>query len=318
MFFFVVVATSSIAHSQNFDPIRFESTTVAVDLVRPMEFDIAPDGKIFLIELAGEIKLIDPVTRAISSVGKLNVTTEQENGLIGLALDPDFSENQWIYLQYSPPEFKGQHVSRFKIRDQKLDMASEKILFKYEEQRLQCCHHAGSLEFGPDGCLFIGTGDNTNPFNDSQGYAPIDQRKDREPWDAQRTSGNTRNYNGKILRIRPEQDGTYSIPEGNLFPADGSVGYPEIYVMGCRNPWRINVDQETGYLYWGDVGPDAGSDGPRGPRGYDEINQARVAGNFGWPYFIGDNYPYGIVDFATGKIAPPLDPARPINQSVNN
>ena len=96
VFFFVVVATSSIAHSQNFDPIRFESTTVAVDLVRPMEFDIAPDGKIFLIELAGEIKLIDPVTRAISSVGKLNVTTEQENGLIGLALDPGFSENQWI------------------------------------------------------------------------------------------------------------------------------------------------------------------------------------------------------------------------------
>ena len=312
------ILSSSIAYCEGFDPIRFESTTVAVDLARPMEFDIAPDGKIFLIELAGDIKLIDPETRAINSVGKLKVTTEQENGLIGLALDPNFSENQWIYLQYSPPDFKGQRVSRFKIRDHKLDMASEKVLFKYQEQRLQCCHHAGSLEFGPDGCLFIGTGDNTNPFNDSQGYAPIDQRKNREPWDAQRTSGNTRNYNGKILRIRPEQDGTYSIPEGNLFPADGSEGYPEIYVMGCRNPWRINVDQKTGYLYWGDVGPDAGADGPRGPRGYDEVNQARVAGNFGWPYFIGDNYAYGIVDFATGEIAPPLDPSRPVNQSVNN
>ncbi len=316
--FFSGILSSSIAYCEGFDPIRFESTTVAVDLVRPMEFDIAPDGKIFLIELAGDIKLIDPETRAINSVGKLKVTTEQENGLIGLALDPNFSENQWIYLQYSPPDFKGQRVSRFKIRDHKLDMASEKVLFKYQEQRLQCCHHAGSLEFGPDGCLFIGTGDNTNPFNDSQGYAPIDQRKNREPWDAQRTSGNTRNYNGKILRIRPEQDGTYSIPEGNLFPADGSEGYPEIYVMGCRNPWRINVDQKTGYLYWGDVGPDAGADGPRGPRGYDEVNQARVAGNFGWPYFIGDNYAYGIVDFATGEIAPPLDQSRPVNQSVNN
>ena len=317
-FFFSVIGSSSIGYSEEFDPIRFEPTTVAVDLVRPMEFDIAPDGRIFLIELAGDIKVIDPETRAITSVGKVKVTTEQENGLIGLALDPDFSENQWIYLQYSPPDFKGQHVSRFQIRDHKLDMASEKVLFKYQEQRLQCCHHAGSLEFGPDGCLFIGTGDNTNPFNDSQGYAPIDQRKDREPWDAQRTAGNTRNYNGKILRIRPEQDGTYSIPEGNLFPVDGSVGYPEIYVMGCRNPWRINVDQKTGYLYWGDVGPDAGADGPRGPRGYDEVNQARVAGNFGWPYFIGDNYAYGIVDFATGEIAPPLDPTRPINRSVNN
>ena len=315
---FSVVASASFTYSENFDPIRFEPTTIAVDLARPMEFDIAPDGKVFLIELAGEIKLIDPETREVSSVGTLKVTTEQENGLIGLALDPDFAKNQWIYLQYSPPDFQGQHVSRFKILDNKLDMASEKILFKYEEQRLQCCHHAGSLEFGPDGCLFIGTGDNTNPFNDSQGYAPIDQRKDREPWDAQRTSGNTRNYNGKILRIRPEANGTYSIPKGNLFPADGSVGHPEIYVMGCRNPWRINVDQKTGYLYWGDVGPDAGADGPRGPRGYDEVNQARVAGNFGWPYFIGDNYAYGIVDFATGKIAPTLDPMSPLNRSVNN
>ena len=315
---FAAFLDSSIASSEEFDPIRFEPTTIATDLMRPMELDIAPDGKIFLIELAGDIKRIDPETQEVLTVGSLKVTTEQENGLIGLALDPDFARNQWIYLQYSPPDFTGQHVSRFTIRDNKLDMASEKILFKYEEQRLQCCHHAGSLEFGPDGCLFIGTGDNTNPFNDSQGYAPIDQRKGREPWDAQRTSGNTHNYNGKILRIRPEDDGTYTIPDGNLFPADGTGGHPEIYVMGCRNPWRINVDQKTGYLYWGDVGPDAGSDGPRGPRGYDEINQARTAGNFGWPYFIGDNYPYGIVDFSTGEIAPPLDPAKPINRSVNN
>ena len=132
-FFFSVIGSSSIGYSEEFDPIRFEPTTVAVDLVRPMEFDIAPDGRIFLIELAGDIKVIDPETRAITSVGKVKVTTEQENGLIGLALDPDFSENQWIYLQYSPPDFKGQHVSRFQIRDHKLDMASEKVLFKYQE-----------------------------------------------------------------------------------------------------------------------------------------------------------------------------------------
>jgi len=308
----------SIVWSEDFNPARFERTTVAGDLVRPMELDIAADGRIFLIELAGEIKLIDPQTGESSVVGKLDVTTEQENGLIGLALDPKFAENQWLYLQYSPPDFSGQHVSRFTFTNNRIDLASEKILFKYKEQRLQCCHHAGSLEFGPDGCLYIGTGDNTNPFNDSQGYAPIDQRKDRGPWDAQRTAGNTKSYNGKVLRIRPEPDGTYSIPEGNLFPKDGSVGYPEIYVMGCRNPWRINVDKKTGYLYWGDVGPDAGADGPRGPRGYDEVNQARAAGNFGWPFFIGDNFAYGIVDFSNGKIAPSQDPESPQNQSVNN
>jgi cytochrome c len=306
------------AWTEELEPTRFERTVISGDLVQPMELDIAPDGRIFLIELGGTLKIIDPVTGRQEVAGKLTVTTAQENGLIGLALDPNFAENGWIYLQYSPPDFSGQHVSRFEMRGNELVMDSEKVLFTYEEQRRECCHHAGSLEFGPDGNLYIGTGDNTNPFNDSQGYAPLDERPGREPWDGQRTAGNTKNYNGKILRIRPEPDGTYSIPDGNLFPKDGSIGYPEIYVMGCRNPWRINVDPKTGFLYWGDVGPDAGGDNERGPRGYDEFNQARQAGNFGWPYFIGDNFAYSLVDFATGEIRPALDPARPRNRSVNN
>lgn len=63
--------------------------------------------------------------------------------------------------------------------------------------------------------------------------------------------------------------------------------------MGNRNPFRITVDKKTGYLYWGEVGPDSGGPNPsRGPAGFDEINQARQAGNFGWPYFIADNKPY--------------------------
>lgn len=316
--FFVSLFFAPVLAAKELDLSRFERTVVATGLVQPMELDIAPDGRIFLIELAGTIKLIDPQTGQSAEVGKLTVTTEQENGLIGLALDPNYAENHWVYLQYSPPDFSGQRISRFTIVDDRLDMESERCLFSYEEQRRECCHHAGSLEFGPDGNLYIGTGDNTNPFNDSEGYAPIDQRENREPWDAQRSAGNTRSYNGKVLRIRPEADGTYSIPEGNLFPADGSVGHPEIYVMGCRNPWRINVDQRTGFLYWGDVGPDAGQDGPRGPRGYDEINQARQAGNFGWPYFIGDNFAYPIINFETGEIAAPQDPLKPENHSVNN
>ncbi len=82
-------------------------------------------------------------------------------------------------------------------------MSSEKLLFKFEEQRKECCHHAGSLHFGPRGELFIATGDNTHPHGDSQGYAPIDERPDRSPWDAQKSSANTHSYNGKILRIRP-------------------------------------------------------------------------------------------------------------------
>lgn len=306
-------------HAQELDISRFEKQIVGRgELIQPMELAIAQDGRIFLIELGGTLKLIDPATNETKLVGKLDVTTEQENGLIGLALDPNFADNGWIYLQYSPRDFSGQHVSRFRFADDQLVLDSEQLLFKYEEQRRECCHHAGSLEFGPDGCLYIGTGDNTNPFGDSQGYAPLDERKDREPWDGQRTAGNTKSYNGKILRIRPEADGTYSIPDGNLFPKDGSQGHPEIYVMGCRNPWRINVDQQTGFLYWGDVGPDASGENQRGPRGYDEVNQARAAGFFGWPYFIGDNYAYPLVDFESGEIQPAMDPLQPLNESVNN
>jgi cytochrome c len=312
------VITTNSAKSEEYEISRFERTVVQTDLIQPMELEIAPDGRVYIIELGGTLKCIDPQTKVATVAGKLTVTTEQENGLIGMALDPNFASNGWIYLQYSPPDFTGQYVSRFVIRDGQLDMASERRLFSYEEQRRECCHHAGSMEFGPDGNLYIGTGDNTNPFNDSEGFAPLDQRPNREPWDAQRSAGNTKSYNGKVLRIRPEADGTYSIPDGNLFPKDGSIGHPEIYVMGCRNPWRISVDQRTGFLYWGDVGPDAGGDGPRGPRGYDEVNQARQAGNFGWPYFIGNNYAYSMVNFETGEIGSPFDAAAPVNESVNN
>jgi cytochrome c len=331
-------AADPAASQAKIDPSRFEVTVLAGQLMRPMELAVAEDGRVFFIELDGKLKVYDPASRQVTLVGELKVTTEQENGLIGLALDPQFTQNHWVYLQYSPPDFPGQHISRFTIRDGVLALDSERLLLKYKEQRKECCHHAGSLEFGPRGELFIGTGDNTHPGGDSQGFAPIDERPDRMPYDAQKSSSNTHSYNGKILRIRPTPEGGYEIPEGNLFPkagsgnaatgaaatgdgrlgSDGSAGLPEIYVMGCRNPWRLNVDQATGFVYWGEVGPDAGGDGPRGPRGYDEINQARRAGNFGWPYFIANNLPYADVDFSNGSIGPLYDVAGPLNESPNN
>lgn len=307
-----------VAQETGFDSSRFEVITLASGLIRPMELAVAPDGRVFLIELDGKLKVYDPSSATVSEVATLTVTTEQENGLIGIALDPGFATNHWIYLQYSPPDFPGQHISRFTLQGHRLDLDSEKLLLKFEEQRKECCHHAGALEFGPDGCLYIGTGDNTHPHGDSQGFAPIDERPGKAPWDAQKSSANNRSYSGKILRIRPTPEGGYEIPEGNLFPPDGSAGHPEIFAMGCRNPWRLNVDQKTGFVYWGEVGPDAQNDGPRGPRGYDEINQARRAGNFGWPYFIANNQAYAEVDFATGEVGPRYDVTGPTNNSPNN
>jgi len=89
--------------------------------------------------------------------------------------------------------------------------------------------------------------------------------------------------------------------------------------MGCRNPFRMSVDEVTGWLYWGEVGPDAGADvASRGPKGHDEWNQARSAGNYGWPYFVADNKPYIHYDFATGISTTAFDPNAPVNDSPNN
>ncbi|MGH9370338.1 MAG: PQQ-dependent sugar dehydrogenase, partial [Vicinamibacterales bacterium] len=121
-----------------------------------------------------------------------------------------------------------------------------------------------------------------------------------------------------ILRIHPEPDGTYTIPKGNLFPPGTPDTRPEIYTMGHRNAWRVSLDSKTGYMYWGEVGPDANEDSELGPRGYDELNQAKGPGFFGWPYFIADNKAYPYFDYAKGVPLAPKDPGKPVNTSVNN
>src|SRR5262245_13465996 len=285
----------------------------------PMELAIAPDGRVFYAERAGKVKIFKPQNSSIVVAGQLSVSTSLEDGLLGIALDPGFATNNWLYLFYSPsaptPE---QHISRFTMVGDTLDLTSEKLLLVIPTQRDQCCHSAGCLTFGPGGNLFISVGDNTNPF-ESDGFAPLDERVGRSAWDSQKSASNANDLRGKILRIHPEPDGTYTIPPGNLFPTNGSAGKPEIYVMGDRNPFRISVDSATGWLYWGEVGPDAGATNAlRGPKGYDEWNQARTAGNYGWPYFVANNKPYVDYNFATSNSTTAFNPNAPVNNSPNN
>lgn len=195
-------------------------------------------------------------------------------------------------------------------------MGSEIIMLQIPTQRDQCCHSGGDLEFDGNGNLFITTGDNVNPF-EADGFAPIDERTGRSAYDAQGTSGNTNDLRGKILRIHPEDDGSYSIPAGNLFSSIDD-GLPEIYVMGTRNPFRMAVDSKTNELAWGDVGPDARTSGSRGPVGYDEFNLTNEPGNFGWPYCIADNQAYGDYNFATGTTSGFFDCDNLVNLSPNN
>lgn len=298
---------------------RFQRTVLAANLYEPMEMDLLPDGRPIFIQRRGEVIVYDPAFEATAVVGTFDLFTEEEDGLLGLAVDPAFAENNWLYFYYSPAgEESIQRLSRFKFTKNKLRMDTEQIILTVPVDRNECCHSGGSLEFGGDGLLYLSIGDNTNPFA-SEGYSPNDERPGRANWDAARTASNTQDLRGKILRIRVNEDGSYSIPEGNLF-AKAEDGRPEIYVMGCRNPFRISVDQHNGNLYWGDVGPDARADSAGlGPRGHDEVNLARSAGYYGWPFFIADNKPYYEKNFATGETAAqPFDPEHPINNSPNN
>ena len=306
---------------------RFTKVVLAEKLEEPVELAVLPDARVLFIERAGYVNLYTPATGRARRIATIPVSTKYtdgsraEDGLLGLAADPGFATNGWVYLYYSPagPEPKNV-LARYKLTGNLLDLRSRKVLLEVGVQREQCCHTGGSIAFDGKGNLYLSTGDNTNPF--AIGYAPIDERPGRSPWDAQKSSANTNDLRGKIIRIHPEPDGTYTIPEGNLFPPGTAKTRPEIYTMGHRNPYRISVDARTGFVYWGDVGPDANVDSAgRGPRGYDEIGQARRAGNFGWPHFVGDNKAYNrttFLDSVRVAAGEPFDPARPINSSPNN
>ena len=300
---------------------RQSDPQLAPTLKEPMALSVASDGRVFFIERAGAVKVINSPGTPSKLVGTLDVFTQEEDGLLGIALDPNFSKNGWIYLHYAHPacgrskydQRNGTNVvSRFVFSKGLVDLKSEKRVLEYERQREMCYHAAGSLAFDKEGNLYVATGDNTDP-NNSQGLSPL--AEDDLTGNAQKSSSNANDLRGKILRIHPERDGTYTIPRGNLFAAGTTGTRPEIYAMGCRNPFSLTVDQKSGCVYWGDIGPDA-TEGTkcRGPAGFDEINQACAAGNFGWPQFVADNKPY----FDPDKDCVAFDPLKPVNRSKCN
>ena len=305
----------------------FHETMIATDLHDPMEISVAPGGDVYVIEREGRLLRVHPPTGAVHVVGGLRVSHYRkveegspwgrECGLLGIALAQDFAATGHLFLYYSHPDKLLNHLSRFTVRNGLLDNASELVLLTVETERDKLSTHmAGSLLMGADGCLYLSTGDNTNPF-ESNGHAPIDDRLGHETANAMRASGNTNDLRGKILRIRPTATGC-EIPPGNLFPPGMPSTRPEIFVMGCRNPFRLSMDEKSHTIYWGEVGPDANAPSDRGPQGFDEINQASTAGNYGWPFVIADNKPYPMVDFTSGAVGAMTDPAAPQNPSQFN
>ncbi|NEA99633.1 PQQ-dependent sugar dehydrogenase [Streptomyces sp. SID13726] len=319
----------------------FQQVTLAKgepEVGEPMSLAVLPDRSVLHTSRDGELRITDAAGNT-RLAGKLDVYSHDEEGLQGVGVDPQFTANRFIYLYYAPPlntpagdapetgtaadfaPFDGvNRLSRFVLNtDGTLDAASETKVIDIPATRGICCHVGGDIDFDAAGNLYLSTGDDSNPFQ-SDGFTPIDERADRNPaFDAQRTAGNTNDLRGKILRIKVNADGSYTVPDGNLFAPGTDRTRPEIYAMGFRNPFRFSVDKATGIVYVGDYGPDAGAADPaRGPAGQVEFARVTGPGNFGWPYCTGDNDAYVDYDFATGTSGASFDCAAPKNNSPHN
>ncbi|MDP9840794.1 glucose/arabinose dehydrogenase/PKD repeat protein [Streptosporangium lutulentum] len=326
------------------DPTKFQQVTLAkgvAEVGEPMSMAVLPDRSVLHTARDGTVRITDAAGNTKVS-GKLSVYFNDEEGMQGVGVDPGFASNRFVYLYYAPPlstppnnapldgtaadfaRFDGvNRLSRFRLNtDGTLDLASEKAVLDVKTSRGFCCHVGGDIDFDAAGNLYLTTGDDSEPgFND--GYAPLDDRATRNPaLDAQRGAANTNDLRGKVLRIKVNADGSYSIPAGNMFPPGTANTRPEIYAMGFRNPFRMSVDKATGVVYLGDYGPDAGTAGPRGPGGQVEFDRITGPGFYGWPYCTGNNTPaetYARYNYATGAIGAKYDCAGgPENTSRNN
>lgn len=294
---------------------------------QPMHLAVLPSGGILFAVRQGAIRLFDPVTSGISTVVTLSVTTANEDGLLGILTDPDFATNGFVYVFWSPSgQASGSEaniLSRFTMVGSTINIATRRDILSVPVQRAECCHSAGSIAWDGAGNMVISTGDNTNPF-DSSGYAPIDERSGRSAWDAQKSSSNTNDLRGKILRITINNAATsapyYTIPSGNLFTQTAQTR-AEIYGMGFRNPFRLAADPVTRQVFIGNVGPDASNDDAnRGPKGYDELETIKYNQpiNAGWPYCIANNKAYNDFNFGTSTSGALFNCNSPSNNSPNN
>jgi glucose/arabinose dehydrogenase len=245
---------------------------VAEGFTSPTVIAPMPDGRLLIADQIGTVHILNKDGSKAEQLfldvrpklTKLN-TAFDERGLLGLALHPKFKENGKLYVYYSAPKRPEapedwdhtSHVSEFKAVNDKVDLASERLLLAFDKPYFN--HNSGRTIFGPDGYLYIGVGDGGNAN---------DQGKRPETGNGQ----NTGTFMGKILRLDINKGEPYAIPRDNPF-ADGKKGKPEIYAYGLRNPWGISFDQGgTHELFASDVGQDR----------FEEVNIIVKGGNYGW------------------------------------
>ena len=253
----LLAACAAPAHAQG----AFKRVFPQLTFERPLFLAAAPGDatRLYVVEQGGRILVVDPRQPAKDSVfldlrAKVSRAGEEE-GLLGLAFHPQYAGNGQFYVYYSGAGERRQIVARFRADPKRAvaDPASEKQLYVMDDPYRN--HNGGMLAFGPDGMLYIGTGD---------GGAAGDPKDSGQRLDT---------LLGKILRVTPE--GT--VPRDNPF-----VGKPgargEIWAWGLRNPWRFSFDRKTGALWAGDVGQNE----------WEEIDVIVRGGNYGWRLFEGD------------------------------
>lgn len=232
---------------------------MAAGLVKPVDVQPASQGRLLIVEQAGVIRVLEEAgLRAAPFIDLRERVGDSgyEQGLLGLALHPDFAANGRFFVNYTDNQ-GDTVVARFQAAADSLtaDPASEVVILKIDQPYPN--HNGGGLAFGPDGYLYIGTGDGGSAGD------PL---------------GNAQSLNtllGKILRLDVDRADPYAIPPDNPYALTGEL-YGEIWAYGLRNPWRFAFDPQTGDLYVGDVGQDR----------WEEINFLPAGSpggvNFGW------------------------------------
>lgn len=241
-----------------------ELELVANGFNSPLELKHAGDDRLFVVERGGQIKILDPSTGAVNPTPFLNISSiissGGERGLLGLAFHPDYVNNGFFYVHYTNTSGNTQ-ISRFSVSSNTniADATSELQMLSFNQPFSN--HNGGHIAFGPDGMLYIASGD-----GGSGG-------------DPQNNSQNINNLLGTLLRLDVNLPAPY-IPSDNPFV--GSSGRDEIWAYGLRNPWKFSFDPETDELWIADVGQNA----------MEEINKepSNAAGlNYGWRCYEGNN-----------------------------
>jgi glucose/arabinose dehydrogenase/PKD repeat protein len=253
-------------------PPGFTNQTWIVGLDQPTALAFTPDGRLFIAQRTGAVQVVMPGGTVVEAAPLLTLTNlntdEGERGLVGMALDPAFADNGWLYLFYTANTPLRDRVARFTVISNTAPLTSEVVIWQ-DNVDAGLWHHGGGLAFGPDGKLYISTGDH---FDQTAGGAHSSQRLD--------------SYHGKLLRLNP--DG--SVPPDNPFFDGAGPNLDAIWALGLRNPFRFTFDFPTGRLYIGDVG------GNNQLTSVEELNLGSAGANYGWPICEGACSTAGFTD----------------------